>query len=305
MKIAHRMTGAAALLALLGAAAGAQQPSDAPPPADTEDEASERLEDAQERLEAAAREIASISTELVARSLEGVLESVAEGGRRAMLGVSIGTPPEGVDGVEVLGVSPGGPADEAGIRAGDVLTSLAGQPLQCDEEKDRSSVGDLMSLMTQIEPGETVEVVYERDGIEYSTYVTTRPFSASAFSFTFSEDFDPERDLDFEGLAETLGELPRLLGRDPGPWSGMELVEMTPGLASYFDTNGGLLVVRAPERGLSLLDGDVVVGIGGATPGSPTDALRQLRFYKPGDTVVLEVVREGRPLSLSITIPDA
>ena len=52
-----------------------------------------------------------------------------------------------------------------------------------------------------------------------------------------------------------------------GPWADMELATLTPQLGSYFGTEKGVLVVRAPkEPGFPLEDGDVILAIEAASP---------------------------------------
>ena len=59
-------------------------------------------------------------------------------------------------GVIVLEVAPGSPADRAGLQPGDVLVQVAGE--------DVAGVADLSGVLVQRDAGETVEVVYYRDG---------------------------------------------------------------------------------------------------------------------------------------------
>jgi 2-alkenal reductase len=74
-------------------------------------------------------------------------------------------------GVLVTAVSPGGPADDAGIRAGDVILSIDGQPI--DEQHPFSEV------LFSHKPGETVDVVIQRDTLKMTVTVKlgTRPAS--------------------------------------------------------------------------------------------------------------------------------
>ncbi|WP_307815592.1 trypsin-like peptidase domain-containing protein [Streptomyces sp. 7-21] len=60
-------------------------------------------------------------------------------------------------------VSPGGPADEAGLRPGDVITEFDGRLID--------SGPTLISEIWSHEPGETIEVTYERGGQEHTTQV--------------------------------------------------------------------------------------------------------------------------------------
>jgi putative serine protease PepD len=74
--------------------------------------------------------------------------------QRAYLGVTIG---ETGNGVYVGGVAGGGPAARAGIRAGDVITSVAGKPTPTSSE--------LGTVLSTLKPGQTVKVrVLRQDG---------------------------------------------------------------------------------------------------------------------------------------------
>ncbi len=58
----------------------------------------------------------------------------------------------------MAGVEPGGPAQEAGIEAGDVITALGSAEIR--------SSGDLISALRQYQPGDPVEVTVLRSGEE-------------------------------------------------------------------------------------------------------------------------------------------
>ena len=92
-------------------------------------------------------------------------------------------------------------------------------------------------------------------------------------------------------------------GRPPGT---MELTTLTPALGRYFGTDHGVLVVRAPTRGvLRLQDGDVILSIGGRVPASSSQAIRILTSYDPGEKIRLVVLREHRRLDITVTMPAA
>jgi S1-C subfamily serine protease len=91
-----------------------------------------------------------------------------------------------------------------------------------------------------------------------------------------------------------------------GSMGDMQLVALSQGLGQYFGTDKGLLVVRAPQDSKwQLKDGDVIVAIGGRDPGTPPHAMRILGSYGAGESVKLDIMRKGRPLSLSISLPKA
>jgi putative serine protease PepD len=68
--------------------------------------------------------------------------------QRAYLGVVVTTPVGG--GVLIASVQPGGPADKAGIRAGDVIVAVARKPVATTE--------DLTSVLATLKPGQKVDV---------------------------------------------------------------------------------------------------------------------------------------------------
>lgn len=70
-------------------------------------------------------------------------------------------------GLYVQTVVPGGPAAQAGLQAGDVITSLNGEPV--------TSTLQLEELTLAKKPGETVSVGYTRDGKQATTTITLGP----------------------------------------------------------------------------------------------------------------------------------
>jgi hypothetical protein len=73
-------------------------------------------------------------------------------------------PPQGAKGVLLADVRPGGGADKAGMKRGDVLIKLGDFSL--------ASVQDLMFVLMQAKPGETVTAVVLRDGKEVPLQAT-------------------------------------------------------------------------------------------------------------------------------------
>src|SRR5436309_13384348 len=68
-------------------------------------------------------------------------------------------------GAKIEGVSPGGPADKAGLKVGDIITkfngtSLAGVPVDDDEESGPGK--KLIELAHRLDPGDTVQIEYRR-----------------------------------------------------------------------------------------------------------------------------------------------
>jgi hypothetical protein len=96
------------------------------------------------------------------------------GGERVMIGVTLEVTPDSEtneQGVRILEVTAGGPAAEAGLRAGDVITSIDGHDLTraIDDEEEQGFSADqplpaqrLSALVRELEAGEPVEISYIR-----------------------------------------------------------------------------------------------------------------------------------------------
>ncbi|HKD97621.1 MAG TPA: trypsin-like peptidase domain-containing protein [Micromonosporaceae bacterium] len=66
-------------------------------------------------------------------------------------------------GVLIRSVVGGGPAEQAGIRAGDVIVEVGGSPI--------TQTGDLTALVRAYAPGDMVSVVYKRAGVRHTVQV--------------------------------------------------------------------------------------------------------------------------------------
>ena len=67
----------------------------------------------------------------------------------------------------------------------------------------------------------------------------------------------------------------------------------------------GVLVVQAPDNdAFKLEDGDVLQSIDGRKPEDGGHALRILRSYKSGEKLNLTVLRQRKPLTLAVTMPE-
>jgi len=67
-------------------------------------------------------------------------------------------------GVRISGLVPGSPAEKAGFREGDVLLKI--------DEKPVANLAGFSDILKTLTPGQTVRVVYSRDGAEATTEVT-------------------------------------------------------------------------------------------------------------------------------------
>jgi serine protease Do len=156
---------------------------------------------------------ASIAREVLRKAL-------AEGKvRRAWLGFSV--MPVGKigrsDGALVASVVPGSPAAKAGLRAGDVLLSVAGESVAV---RFFPEVPDLYRRVAELPIGAAVELRYERDGQERATRATTEEMEEAR-----------GRQAEFRRLGATAQEVtgPMALVRQLEPRSGLLVTSLRAG----------------------------------------------------------------------------
>ncbi len=83
------------------------------------------------------------------------------GGRRAFFGVIPDFAADANEGVVVAGTVPGSPAETAGLLEGDILREINGRPTP--------DLQALTDILRDLKPGDTVEVVFLRDGVVQHT----------------------------------------------------------------------------------------------------------------------------------------
>ena len=236
--------------------------------------------------------------------------------RRGRLGILVDlTPDAGRDsaGARVAGVTPGGPADRAQVHTGDIVVRINGTRLAAaggnsDEPDDQSRPGmRLIELASRLDQGDTVRLDLRRDGHPLTVTFQAGESDADVMMQRFREampgmgaDMMPKIQMTpFEG-----GEGARVMVRVGGPLGDLELVKVNAGLAEYFGTADGLLVVDAPsDSSLGLRAGDVILTIGGRHPTSPAHAMRILETYDAGESVAFEVMRQKHRLTVNGRMP--
>jgi S1-C subfamily serine protease len=184
-------------------------------------------------------------------------------------------------GVRVAGVSPNGPAAAAGLNVDDTIVAIEGAELAGAEGRSPSEL--LLAQMASVDPGEHIDLRVLRGGDYLDVEVQARAIEAGQFFYgprTWNGMFRPQ------------------------PWRDLELVALTPDLGTYFGTETGLLVLRAPASAtLDLRDGDVILDIGGREPLNPEHAARILASFEPGELLRISIMREQRRETLEIRIP--
>ena len=71
------------------------------------------------------------------------------------------------EGVKLMGVRPGSPAEKAGLKAGDVIVEVAGKQIR--------NLYDYMDALSKVEPNKPVTFVVLRDGQKISVTIVPEP----------------------------------------------------------------------------------------------------------------------------------
>lgn len=311
------------LLLALGpvTAADAQEPQ----PADTD----ARLAQAQRDLADAARRVAELSQQVGGEAQRIALQRLhLAGGERPRLGLVLG--PDASRGVAVRGITPDGPADEAGLLSGDIIETIDGQPLDAADAAGR--VAQARERLSQLEDGQQVELGIRRAGEARRLPVQARVMPASLWAGGLDAIIDADvrerlqslgnlrelglvpHDLDlrigrilpFAGCGEdTDGDCraPRLL--EALRWRALNLATIEPQLGRYFGVERGVLVVATDARLEGLEPGDVILSIDGTDVATPMEAMRELSRHAPGSAIEMRVQRDGQPREITLDAPEA
>lgn len=269
-------------------------------------EVEQRLRDAEEKMAEAARTIAELTKERLPRMADMERQFFTVD-RKPRLGVTIGSENETgpVEGVSIMGVTPGAAADDAGLRAGDIITSINDESLSADSPQ--TAMKRLLDFMEGVQEGDKLSVEYLRGGNVGKVDVEPKVVASNSFVWK-GKDFDMPPMPDVRMAPNVVREFRHnfTFGFGGNSWGDMELVELNEGLGSYFAAKEGLLVVSAPEsNALKLQDGDVIQSIDGRKPEGVGHAMRILGSYEPGEKLELQIMRNKKREKLQIEIPEA
>jgi serine protease Do len=183
-------------------------------------------------------------------------------------------------GIVIERVEPGSPADKAGLRPGDVITSVNDKPVLMGS--------DLVNPIVATPIGDSVRITYVRDRKSNSASVGVAD-RAKLFPQTAAQNGDQPDDKGAAELGlhveELTPELQRRLGLDQG--SGVIVVEVEP--ASFGEDVG-------------FARGDVIQEVNRQTVGNLRDWRHATSPLKPGDDVVFKVRRGGAGNGPSLTV---
>jgi len=184
------------------------------------------------------------------------------------------------EGVLVEDVVGGGPAEKAGIKAGDIIFRIDKEMI--DGEKD------FRAYIRDHEVGETVHVFLYRDKKEMEIPVELGKRKEDSFTINVpSIEWTTESDADHGFL-------------------GVESMTLDDQLAEYFGVKEGALVQKvvseSPAEKAGVKAGDVIVKFGDANV-SGSDGLREaIRSHKPEEKVDMKLMRKGQEQVIPVTL---
>jgi C-terminal processing protease CtpA/Prc len=245
-----------------------------------------------------------LRAKLDAASKEYSHRVVVYSGDHARLGVvlsSQGDEDSKQAGVRIVGLTPGGPAEEAGLAEGDIIVKLGDTAITSSKDDEDGPAEQVQKYVRKLKDGDKVMVEVLRDKQTKKLMVTARA------SFGPKVRMMPYVHFESDGVEPPEPPEPRAALEYmywSGRWRDLELVALNPDLGDYFGSKEGLLVVRVSHKETGELKaGDVILRIGDRTPKTPAEAFRILRSYGPGERMSLEIMRNRTKITISIDIP--
>jgi serine protease Do len=238
-----------------------------------------------------------------------------EVGRSARIGASVtdvSDSKEAKPGVSIESVDPGGPADKAGVKAGDIVTDFDGERVR--------SVRQFTRLVQETTPGHAVPVILSRAGQRVTVNIT--PERSSGVSIQ-GDDFNMRLlDTPMARLATPptpppapaaprAPRIPTIIGpgtplelfsvRNPGRL-GITIESLDTQLAEYFGVKDGVLVKSVAADSVAaragLKAGDVITSVNGRKVYDASDVTRALDRTETNGDVTIEVTRDKKTLTL-------
>jgi S1-C subfamily serine protease len=229
--------------------------------------------------------------------------------RRARLGLKVNLRARETDslGAYVDAVTPNGPAANAGIRSGDIISRVDGKSVLTGESAsrdDRESLPGLrlIELAATLEPNDTVPVEFRRGKERRTVSVVTADeptilFRGGAGAGSFDFRYPAGGRMALPADEDIFVEGPFLYG---SPLADLELAPLNPDLGQYFGATTGVLVISVPgDSELGLKGGDVVLAVDGRKPEGPAHLLRILRSYEESESFKIDVLRNGKRLAVN------
>jgi serine protease Do len=198
-------------------------------------------------------------------------------------------------GVEVMRVEESGPADDAGIRVGDVLLSYNGEAILGAQQVGR--------LVAETPVGRKVKVEYWRAGKQQTAFITTGSIHFSGFGA-------PDQDMpDLHNFSMLDIPDPLLIWKNNA--LGIVCESLDTQLAQYFGVKQGVLIrsvdENSPAGKSGVRAGDVITAIGNKPVSNPRDVSSYLRMerHHPLKSITLELTRDRKQMVVKISFGEA
>ena len=218
---------------------------------------------------------------------------------------------ERAGGVVIEEVEEDGPADKAGLRAGDIVVDFDGERVRSARHFGR--------LVQETPAGRTVRATIVREGARQNVDLTPSrgagAWSGGAFSLPeIAGDIEREVERGMRSLPRDLafdfkwdGELPSARVWPRGRL-GAELSPLTDQLAQYFGAMQGVLVSSVDPDSVAakagLKAGDVITEINGQPVDSARDIAQELRRSDADAEVALTVLRDKKSMTVKAQLPE-
>jgi serine protease Do len=216
-------------------------------------------------------------------------------------------------GILVADITADSPADKAGLRGGDVLTSVDGHDIRLGGDVivavDNQSVRAMEDLLSYLEEqkvvGDNIDLSVVRDGKtqHIDMILAARPTQGAEAKLQPNQGADQKQQRPALGI-NGINMTPELAER-------MNLTELQKGFLVEDIISGGPADIAGIKGGYKVaningsdfnLGGDIVVGIDEIDINTLKDIQSYLDSKKVGDTVQIQVIRDGQQITVPLTL---
>ena len=221
-------------------------------------------------------------------------------------------------GARIESVTPGGPADRAGVRSGDIITRIGGKALIQGPDIGAGAMQSqpglrLIEFSARMAPNDTVALQLRRGKGVRNVRLVTEPQRTVTYWRQPMAVADKQMAVELQQRYEMLKSMEPMVTEaheplartlyDMSPLASLQLAPLNPELGQYFGISDGILVISVPKSsGLRLRGGDVILRVDGRTPASPVHLLRILQSYDTAEQVRLDIVRNRKRETIEGTL---
>ncbi len=195
---------------------------------------------------------------------------------KAFLGIYPETAENG--GVLVTDIVEGSGAAAAGLKAGDVITSIGGTAL--------TTQGELSKTMAAHKSGDVVQITYLRDGQTMTTTATLTGKKAPKHEYNYNYSYNYHYNYDYN-YNEERDPCKVFIGMFNGSWGNGEKGVGVTGIIPGW-----------PAEEAGVLEGDRVISLDGVPVNSHNELVIERDKHKPGERFTLGILRDGKEIKI-------